>query len=230
MHRKAVTTQILLAIIAAALLLGGGLLRDLGERLPGEMEDGTEIIEKIKDFVGEIISPQVTVTRNVEINGSVTHDDLFEFEKIAPEKMEIEYLPAETNITADDKSITVQRETSNLTLENFVGYASFGRGPIEMEGEVRSLLSEGTKMDGTAISTAIQGKQNYVNVVDVEIKELIVEGITGSMDVGDSATLSLDEKPVKVHAFYGNLMFEDDELRVVGKANRVSAGNTTISA
>lgn len=228
--KRGTSTQILLAIIAAALLLGGGLLRDLGERLPTEAEDGIDILDGLKDLLGDAISPEVTVTRDLEVEGEVSYTGEFVFQDVEPDAVEVEYSPEDTNITADGKTIAVEAETADLRLGGFRGFVSIDSNHLELQGKADSLTSGPTSLSGDAMDVSVDSIQNKTTLEGVEVSELVVEGSSGELEVGDSVSISPTDQRITLNAFAGNLGFEGDRLTLDGKASRVSAGNETIGA
>ncbi len=228
MQRKGVKTHILLAIIAAALLLGGGLMRDVGDEVSLNGENG--IFEDVRDFLSELFSPEVAVRRNLPIEGTIQHNNTFGFTDIISDSVELSYIPNKTNVTADGNEITVDKESANMGLEGFAGYIIIGNSSIELHGNVNSFSSETTTMDGENIEVFTRGKYSTMEIKEVEINELPVEAVSGKVTVDDTVTVQTDGIHISIHSFLGDMRFEEDQLSLDGTVNRVSTENKTISS
>ncbi|MFP4115680.1 MAG: hypothetical protein ACLFTQ_00530 [Candidatus Aenigmatarchaeota archaeon] len=223
--KKGANVEIILALIAAFLLLGGGLLRDVSKEIPDE---GRNVLKGIKDLFEEVIHPKVSVAREIDVEGEVTYEDTFDFKDINPESMTIEYSPPSTNITADGKEIAVDETKANLTVEGFRGSASIDPEEIKIKGEADSLRSGAVKIGKGNVGLSVKGGYDRALLRKTEIKELSLSPVSGSLQVDESISLDFDGNSAVLHAFLGDLEFEGSELRADGKVNRVSTNNRTI--
>ncbi len=226
--KKGISTSVLLAVIAATLLLAGGLIRDVGGELP--TEEGVTVLRRVINFVSDSISKGVTVRRDIDINGSLTHNGSFEFENINPEKMSIRYLPAETDVVSDDKSIVVDGDVADMEVVDFRGSVEIDHETVILEGETTSLSSGGTTFEGDFIDVTMNGTFKRVEIGKAEIKEIGFGDPHGILDVGRSLSVTLDGTETTVHAFSGDIQFEPQKVFITGETSKITSGNKTISA
>lgn len=224
---KGLNTAVLLAVIAAGLLLFGGILRDIGNDLP--VDEGAKVLRKVKDLISDSMSQSVTVTREMEFNGSATHNNSFELKDISPGKVNIQYSPKQANISLDGKDIVVQENKATVGIEEFEGFLSVEDDTVEMNGQAASFNSGNISIQKESLSLSINGTFERADVEEVKVKTLDLEASSGTLDIGDSISLTLDDKATSIHAFYGNLSFEPRTVHLDGEASNIGSGNKTIT-
>ncbi|MFP4116965.1 MAG: hypothetical protein ACLFQ8_02285 [Candidatus Aenigmatarchaeota archaeon] len=224
---KGMNTAVLLALIFAGLLLFGGVWRDVTREIPAE--EGMTVLRKLRDLISESMEQSVTVRRDVNVEGSLNHNSSFEFNDIAPQKITIGYIPDEINITTDGKNIVANDEASDLGIEGFRGSLKIQNNRVELIGDSTSLSSKEVGIEDDKLETSVAGTYEEVNVTSVQIQELRIEDPSGTIDVGNSVSSSIDDK-VSINAFYGNLSFEPQKISISGEASKVEPGNMTITS
>ncbi len=225
---KGLNTAVLLALIAAGLLLFGGILRDVTREVP--TEEGRTVLRKLRDFISESMEQSVTVRRDIKIEGSLEHGSNFEFDDISPRELNISYIPGESNITADSNNIVVDEERSFLEITDFRGSAKLQDEEIELKGQGSSLSSGPVSMQGENLEVSVEGEYGRIYLASVELQELILEDSTGNLDIGNSLKTTLDNEHVSINAFYGDLNIEPGEINISGEASKVRPGNKTIAS
>ena len=225
--RKGINVGIILALIAAFLLLGGGLLRDISEEV--DVGEGKDMVRKIKDFVGEFSSPTVSVSREMSVEGEITHNDAIDFEAISPEKLIVEYSPEDMNVTAGSKNIKIDEEVANITLEGFRGSASVSPDEISLQGEAQSLKSGAATIGGGLSEVSVDGKYVKAILKSVELEKIKFQCSSGSLVVDGSITISPEGKTTELGGFLGDVEFSGGNLKVNGDVSRVSTNNKTLS-
>ncbi len=224
---KGINTYIILAIAAAALLLSGGILGEMIDEAP--MEEGLNILQRIRRLLSDMISQGVTVTRDLNIEGSLEYEGKFEFDDIAPERVELSYHPDKMNITADGKQVSVEGDEATLSLGDYRGLFSADQKNLSIEGEASSISTGPITIDGDATEISAQGEYRKVSLEELKLSELEVGEVTGSLNLGSSASLELEKSPLLLHAFLGSIELDDRLIGIEGKVSRASIGNKTVS-
>lgn len=224
---KGTSTAVLLAVIAAGLLLFGGLLKDIGSELPSG--EGMEVLRQLKDIVSDSVSQTVTVKRGLQVNGSATHNDSFKLDEINPGRVGIQYVPEKSNVTLEGKNVAINDSEASVEVQQFQGSLLLDGDSVKMDGRAASFSSEGITIEEEFLSISIDGEYNAARLQQVELKELSFGALSGTLNTGDSVTFTLDNKPVNINGFYGDLDFEPGVLRLSGKASKISSGNETVT-
>lgn len=221
--------KIIFAVFAALLLLGGGLIKDVGTNL--EEGDLKNIIRTVKDKVGNIISMsdfKVPVKRDLSVKGELHTDNEFKF-KSSGADLSLRYPPSDTNVTVDGKSVRIEREIADFNLEKFRGDISLSPEDIDIEGKSSSVNSESFNFEGEGISVRIDGEYNRIRIINIEIEKMELSNSTGELHIGTSVTVSPKDKPFILHGFLGNLTFSEGDLKLQGKINKASSGEEDIA-
>ncbi|GEM_PF-2313264 len=225
---RGTNTSILLAVIAASLLLFGGILRDIGEDIP--LEEGMGILRRVKNLLSDSIRNGVTVRRDLKFNGSVEHNEAFVFEEVGPEEIGLEYYPEETDVSVDGKRIAVEGQRTNIRIKKFRGSLEISNETVTLVGDTELFSSDTTAMENGFMEVSVNGTYETVDIVNIRINELDYGSPVGVFDIGRSITTTLNGNPTTVHAFYGNMSIQPGKSTLSGDASRIRLGNHTISA
>lgn len=220
--------KMIIAILAALLLLGGGLLKDIGRGLKGG--GAGDILERIKDSVGNIINLEdfkVAVQRDIEVEGEVTYTEDYDLKGISAEEVTLSYPSEEMNVTADGKNIEVEGG-EGITFGDFSGDLNVSPENVEMDGEVGSIESRYLSIEG---KSSLKGEGGFRNLSlgGVELEKLEVKEGKGEIQVGTSAVLSAEKNPFTLSGFLGNVTFTDGVLKVNGNVSEVTTEKEGIS-
>lgn len=221
--------KMILAIFAALLLLGGGLLKDISGGLQGDRV--SNILERVKKNVGKIIDMdnfRVQVKRDIPVRGEIDSGEEYDLTDITAERVTLSYPPKEMNITADSKNIKMEGREGEITLKEFEGGLTISPEDLKIDGNTGSLSSKYMSVEGST-SISADGEFNKVSLVEVRLKEFKINGSEGEIDIGPSVVISTEEKPVALSGFLGNITFSKETIKLSGNVSRATAGEEGIS-
>lgn len=222
--------KIMLGVLAAVLLLSGGLLKDIKGGV--QKGDVKKFFKKVIDEVGKVISAsdfRVSVARDIPVSGKVAQKDEYDFKGTAIDTVNVKYSPGTVNVTMDKNRVNVNRNVATIALKKFRGDVEISQGEMDLDGKVNSVSSQQVNLEGGEISVKLAGEFIRASLKDVKVNELDLGQEGGQLQVGTSVSLSSEEKPLKLYHFLGDLTFSDQSLKVEGNVSKVAAGSKEVS-
>lgn len=220
--------KILLAILAALLLLTGGLVKDVATGMDSDLVDNMwNVLDMAKDTFQKLFnfSPglSVPVTRNLNVSADINEYDGFQFKGSEAESISLSYRPGEANVTADGKSLSVKGDPANIQISTFDGEISISPGEVGLDGKVDTVSSENIDLKGDHFSFKADGEFETVKFTGIKLSTLKLKGVSGELHADKKVTLDLEDNPTTVGGYLGNMTFSGGEVKIDGKANKVSS-------
>ena len=152
------------------------------------------------------------------------------FEEI---ELRFDNLDTKINVNNDKLELNDLQEV-NLKVKNFVGKLNFNGNGVSLDGTAKRI-----EVNDIALSSYGEIKisfddlnYEFLNIKDIELKELELSRGDGHLEVGDKLSYSLSNEEVSVYSYKGGFTIDrnaDTSLEVDGSAKGVSVNGDLMS-
>lgn len=171
----------------------------------------------------------VTVNRNVNFEADLANEIPFNAEEIESEQISLIFANDQSNITVDDKEITLSEFDQEVILSSFAGDFNVNGTQTTIDGLVRNFSSSGVEFSGELMNAKLEGTLDTLRIKEVELDEVNLKNHTGQLDVQEGLTIDVEEKKVLISRFLGNMTFTEESYHLSGKASRISDNGDNIT-
>lgn len=223
--------KVIVAVIAAFLVLSGGLLKDVSDGVQGE--DLKKFMNRLKDNLGEVIdfsNFQVQAGRDINVTGGASDIEELEFGKTRAALVEVKYKPDFMNATIDGKQLTSRKDVAKITIRGYRGSTEISSDKIELDGGSDSVSLEGYDLDSEKeIKIIMEGSYRNASFDNIEVNSLKFLDSSGEINIDSTISISLGESPVSLKGFLGNMTFSSGNLNLEGRVRKVTSDSKEVS-
>ncbi|MBT5342817.1 hypothetical protein HOL59_04475 [Candidatus Woesearchaeota archaeon] len=151
------------------------------------------------------------------------------------EEIELRFDNLDTKINVNNDKLELNNlQEVNLKVKNFVGKLNFNGNGVSLDGTAKRI-----EVNDIALSSYGEIKisfddlnYEFLNIKDIELKELELSRGDGHLEVGDKLSYSLSNEEVSVYSYKGGFTIDrnaDTSLEVDGSAKGVSVNGDLMS-
>jgi len=219
--------KIIVVVLIGLFLITSGFLEKVGIN--------TDNIEsKARDFLGRFISnvPDVSVVRNITISGEFQNPEI-DLSNIPVESLTIKYEPFEQDheIFISNNKMSV-KSSAAINLKNYNGVLKINNDRLDIVGNSKEAnindISFETTKNIPIEAYSLKFKELEIN--NLKINRFNPKNMNGKLSIQEKITINLENEPLILEAFLGDMRFSGAALKIDGKARRVLVSGKDYSA
>ena len=220
--------KIIVIVLVGLFLITSGFLEKVGVNT-GDIES------KAKDFLGKFVSnvPDIPVVRNITISGEFQNPEI-DLSNIPIEHLTIKYEPFEQDheIFISNNKMSV-KSLAVINLKNYNGVLKINNDRLDIVGNSKEANINDISFETTTKNIPIEAyslKFKELEINNLKINRFNPKNMNGKLSIQEKITINLENEPLILEAFLGDMKFSGTMLKIDGKTRRVLVSGKDYSA